>query len=417
MSLIRLTDEDSRRGLDLLKNLISIDSISPIGDKYKDLIEELKIFFNDNGINYEVIRVPEEYQKKRCPNASNEPRLIFRGWIGSIDSDKWLHLNGHYDVVPGGPGWTVTEPFKPIVIEDKVYGRGSTDMKGGLVSMTLALLALSKIDDKLDVFVDAIYVPDEEIGGSCGTGYFVEKLNKKLPSYAIIAEPSTLKHMYIGHKGGIWAKVKVYGKTAHASTPWLGDNAFLNGVKIVSWLDQNYTKTLLERKSSYEYDEPNGNTPTIMIGGEAGVPNGKSNQVPGEFYFTIDRRVIVDENIDEAEKELLQVINEAKSYCGLTDKVEVEVVSKVKPAFVPPNNNLSQSIKKTAISLGLEEPKELVCVGGLDLRYYTSKDITVVSYGPGVPGLAHAPNEYVLFSDVIKAAEVYANLPFKLFSI
>ena len=415
MSAIRLSNDEAKKGLELLSNLVSIDSTSPDGSKYEDIIHILKEFYSDAGLSYEVIIVPEEYRKWHCPQASSSPRYIFRGWIGDKKSREWLHFNGHYDVVPGGPGWTITEPFKPIIIDDKVYGRGTTDMKGGLVSMTLALMVLSKYEEKINGFIDAVYVPDEEIGGACGTGFFVDKLGDRLPTYVIIAEPSTLKNIYIGHKGGLWAKVKIRGRTAHASTPWLGDNAFLHGVKIASWLEENYVKTLFSRKSKYAYDEPNGNIPTAMIGGEAGVPNGKSNQVPGEFYFTIDRRIIVEERLEDVENELRQVVYEAARLYGLVEKVEIDIVSMVKPAFVPPDNPISRSIKKTAVSLGLQEPRDVICVGGLDLRYYTDRGVTAVSYGPGVPGVAHAPDEYVLFTDIIKASEIYANLPFRLF--
>ena len=415
MSMIRLSKSDVKKGLELLLNLVSVDSTSPDGSKYKEIIDILKEFYSDAGLSYEVLTVPEDYKKQRCPQAGSSPRYIFRGLVGDKKSSEWLHFNGHYDVVPGGPGWTVTEPFKPVVIDDKVYGRGTTDMKGGLVSMTLALMSLSKHEEKIDAFIDAVYVPDEEIGGACGTGFFVDSLSDKLPTYAIITEPSTLRNIYIGHKGGLWAKVKIRGRTAHASTPWLGENAFVYGVKIAHWLEENYVRALSSRKSKYMYDEPNGNTPTAMIGGEAGVPNGKSNQVPGEFYFTIDRRIIVEEKPEDVENELRQAVNEAARLYGLDGKVDVEIISIVKPAFVSPNNVVSRSIKKTATSLGLQEPADVVCVGGLDLRYYSAKGIVAVSYGPGVPGVAHAPDEYILFSDIVKASEIYANLPFSLF--
>lgn len=416
MELIRLTNDEVNEGLKLLLELVSIESTSPGGEKYGEIIDILREFYLRNGLPYEIITVPRDYQRSKCPHVGDSPRYIFRGTLGDRYSENWLHFNGHYDVVPGGPGWTVTEPFKPIVIDNKVYGRGATDMKGGLTSMTLAMLALSKYNEKMEFFLDSVYVPDEEVGGACGTGFLIEKMNDKLPKFGVIAEPSTINNIYIGHKGGVWARVKVRGKTAHASTPWLGDNAFMNGVKIAYWLDQNYVKSLTLRKSAYAYDEPNGNTPTALIGGEAKVPDGKSNQVPGEFIFSIDRRAIIEEDIEDVERELKQVISEASNVFGLGGKVDVEIISKVKPAFVPPDNPLSRSIKATAVELGMKEPSDVVCVGGLDLRYYLAKGVTAVSYGPGEPGVAHAPNEYIRLDDVIKVAEIFANLPFKLFN-
>ena len=400
-------------GLKLLKELVSIPSTSPDGERYEDVMGVLKEFFSYNSIDYELIRVPEEYQKKYCSHVSSKPRYIFRARVGN--EGTWLQFNGHYDVVPGGPGWKKTEPFSPLVEGDLVYGRGTTDMKGGLVSMALALLFIA--ENKLaDGLVDAVFVPDEEVGGECGTGYYVQTLTQRKPDFVVIPEPSSPKHIYIGHKGGIWVKVLVKGKTAHASTPWFGKNAFTSMAKIVNWLEENYVSTLRNLKSKYKYDLPEGNTPTAMIGGEAGVPNGKANQVPGEAYFTIDRRTIVEESLDDAQKELFTAIKEAAKANGIgEDSIEIRVMTRVEPAFVKPNNTLSVALKRAAVQEGFEEPEEIVCIGGLDLRYYSVKNILAVSYGPGEVNTAHSPDEFVNYKQVYKFAKIYSRLPSLLF--
>jgi len=399
-------------GLRLLTELISIESTSPSGDNYHLVVDTLKEFFSKNSVDVEVIRVTEEYQKTRCKHVSEKPRYIVRAIVGK-ESDGWLEFNGHYDVVPGGPGWTVTDPFKPKVVGSRVYGRGATDMKGGLTSMALAMALLA--EDNVGLKVTAVFVPDEEVGGECGTGYYVESLGDRLPNYVVIAEPSTPRHIYIGHKGGIWVKVTVKGKTAHASTPWLGDNAFVKMAKLVTWLEDNYVSTLSSRKSNYTYDLPEGNVPTAMLGGEAGVPSGKANQVPGQAFFTIDRRSIVEENLDEVFQELKQAVLEGAKRVGIgEDSIDLSVMTRVEPAFVKPGNPLSRSIISSAREVGLPEPREIVCIGGLDLRYYSIKGVTAVAYGPGVLNKAHAPNEYVDYEEVYNVARVYAKLPNKL---
>jgi succinyl-diaminopimelate desuccinylase len=398
-------------GLELLKNLISIPSVSPSGEHYKEIIDVLSDFFKKHGVGFEVIKVPEEYQRKHCMHAGENPRYILRAYV---EGDRpWLQFNGHYDVVPGGPGWTVTEPFKPKVIGTRVYGRGSTDMKGGLVSMALALASLSDSE----ILVDAVFVPDEEIGGECGTGYYVETLREK-PDYVVIAEPSTPENLWIGHKGGIWAKITAKGKTAHASTPWMGKNAFIAVAKIADYLENNYIRRIGEKISKYEYDFPESRRPTAMIGGEACVPNGKTNQVPGEAYFTIDRRLIIEENTDDVKKELEAALEEAKKNKGIKDiQLSVEYLTSMDPVHVPPGNKLSEAIKSSAKQVGLPVPREIICTGGLDLRYYITKGITGVSYGPGVAGTEHAPDEYTDYNQVIAIAKVYSLIPSKLQSV
>uniref|UniRef100_A0A7J3ZIQ6 ArgE/DapE family deacylase n=1 Tax=Fervidicoccus fontis TaxID=683846 RepID=A0A7J3ZIQ6_9CREN len=408
-----LGEELKREGLDLLLQLISIPSISPSGEHYEEIVSALREFFEKHSIDVEVFRVPEEYQKRNCKQAGSLPRYIVRALVEG-EERPWLQLNGHYDVVPGGPGWTKTDPFTPLVVGDLVYGRGATDMKGGLTSMALSLVLYSQ-QKKRPTTLDAVFVPDEEIGGECGTGYYLHLLGDNLPDCAIIAEPSSPNYIYVGHRGGLWLKVRIKGRTAHGSTPWAGVNAFINMAKLVVWLEENYVKGLSYVKSKYEYDIPNANSPTAMIGGEAGVPQGKANQVPGEAFFTIDRRLVVEEKLEDVEEELRQTIIEAARRLGIEeDNIEITITSRVKPAIVPPGNVLSRAITARAQQLGLPKPREVVSVGGLDLRYYTERGVLVVSYGPGVHKASHSPDEYVSFKEVLKFAEIYSKLPFEL---
>jgi len=185
--------------------------------------------------------------------------------------------------------------------------------------------------------------------------------------------------------------------------------------RLVVWLSENYVKSLEGVRSSYEYDVPGAEKPTAMIGGEGGVPEGKANQVPGEAFFTIDRRLVVEEDLSEVERELESAVLEASARLGIDrSRVKLQVMHKTPPAFVKPGNDLSLAIFRAAEAAGLPKPKEVVSAGGLDLHYYTSKGVTAVAYGPGVLKLSHSPNEYVDFKDVLKFAEVYARLPFEL---
>ncbi|MEM1619798.1 MAG: M20 family metallopeptidase [Fervidicoccaceae archaeon] len=403
-----------KEALSLLLDLIRVPTVSPFGEGYEEAIKILREFLDRYSVGTEIIRVPTDYQSHRCAHVSSKPRYILRGFVDE-GGRLWLQLNGHYDVVPGGSGWTKTSPFEPLVEGDRVYGRGSTDMKGGIVSMALALVLYAESARKADCRLDAIFVPDEEVGGECGTGYYVETLKARKPDYVIIAEPSSPKYIYIGHRGVLWARVKVRGKSAHASVPWLGVNAFLDAAKLALWLEENYVATIASVRSSYEYDVPNAGTPTAMIGGEAGVPGGKVNQVPGEAYFTIDRRLIVEEKTEDVAAELRAAVATGSKRLGLNgDRVELEIVSVAAPALVPRGNPLSLALIDEAEKKGLPRPREAISAGGLDSRYYVEKGILTVAYGPGVHKLSHSPDEYVNFEEVLKFSEIYASLPAKL---
>ncbi len=394
--------------VEILKRMIEVPTVVPPGENYKEFCDLASEILRDIGFDVKVVEVPKEVVRKYYPNYAEYPRYIVIARYRFGDGPT-LHFNGHYDVVPAGTGWSVTEPFKPVVIDGKVYGRGATDMKGGIAAFIAAAKALVE-KGKVSGTIEISLTPDEEIGGETGVGYMVrEKLVK--PDYALIAEPSTTSRIYVGHKGAVWLNVEVFGKSAHGSTPWFGKNAFEGMVKIAYALINEYSVKLRERVSKYEYDFPESKHPTINIGGE--VKGGvKVNVVPDYYCFSIDRRVIVEEDVDAVEKELREFIEAKAREIGF--EVKVTTVSKFKPCITDPSAKLVQELIAAAREAVGIEAKPIVCTGGLDMRYFVDAGIETVTYGPGIEGVAHVANEYVEIDELVKAAKVYVRLAERL---
>ncbi len=393
----------------LLMDMVKIPTVSPRGEGYGELVEILSKALAEQGLEVIVHRVPQDLVDKKCPpEARGNPRYIVMVRLGS--GSPVLHFNGHYDVVPGGSGWTVTEPFKPVVKEGRIYGRGTTDMKGGLASMAAAMVALSRFEGELGMTVEAVFVPDEEIGGECGTGYLVEKGLSK-PDYVVVAEPSGASRMWIGHKGAVWAEIVVEGKPAHGSTPWLGVNAFEGMVEVARRFIEELKPRVESRKSKYTYDMPGGEKATMMIGGK--VRGGdKVNQVPGVASFSIDRRVIPEESAEEAWREIEEFTRRVAEETGI--KATAKLIHTMNAVVTEPDTPLVRAASAAAREVLGSEPEKTVCIGGLDLRYYVERGVQGISYGPGVSGTAHAPDEYVEIRDLVDFAKMYALLPFTL---
>lgn len=388
--------------VDVLLKLISIPTVSPAGEGYEDAAGFLADQLLSLGFKVDVVRVPRDYAARNCPLASEAPRLIVygRAWSGS----KTLHFNGHYDVVPGGPGWSVTEPFKPVIRDGKMYGRGAVDMKGGIAATLGALKAIADSGLEPPVLVETVFVPDEEIGGECGTGYVVREL-KSRPDYVIIPEPSGLDYAWYGHKGLLWVKVKVSGKTAHASTPWLGSNAFLSAARLALSLSDILSSLYASRRSKHRIVPEEASYPTFAIGGKAGVPGGgKTNQVPGEFEFTIDRRLIPEESVSEAYREIEAAARMAAASLGVS--VKVETMQAMEPA-VSRLGKLYETLASAVEAVRGKKPEPVICPGGLDLRYYTEAGSEVISYGPDGT-LAHAPDEHIKIEELSSLVKTLA---------
>ncbi|HHC19099.1 MAG TPA: ArgE/DapE family deacylase [Euryarchaeota archaeon] len=398
---LREVDKKRDYAIKVLSKLISIPTVNPPGEKYKELTSYLRDLLSDIGVDARVIKVPKEVVRRYYPEYEEYDRYIVLAKVKNGDG-KIFHLNGHYDVVPPGQGWG-HDPFKPVIGNDKVYGRGASDMKGGIASMILTLSVLAQ----REVFVgtvEASFTPDEEIGGRTGVYYMLESGLTK-PDYAVVAEPSGIDNLWIGNKGNVWAIVEVFGKQAHGSTPWLGDNAFEKMVELAHLMIHELKPKIEAKKSHYPYEDPEGAKATINIGGN--VDGGaKINVVPGYYSFTIDRRVIPEESAEEAEKELREFIEYAKS--RIPDlKVKLKILSKSNAYVTDPDKPIVRVMNNAIREVVGREPKVTVCIGGLDTRYFQSSNIQAVTYGPGIPKVAHMANEYVRIADILTVSKVY----------
>ena len=390
--------------IDVLSKLIAIPTVSPAGEHYEEAAELLARELESLGFNVEVLRVPGEYQSSKCPEAGSNPRFIVYGRLPG--GPRRLHFNGHYDVVPGGSGWSVTEPFKPVIRDGKLYGRGAIDMKGGIAATLAAFKLLRDTGYRPRLTLEAAFVPDEEIGGKCGTGYLVEYMGRA-PDYVLIPEPSGLKAPWHGHRGILWVTVKVKGLSAHASTPWLGKNAFLLAAQVALELHRMISSVYPARRSKYRIEPVEASMPTAMIGGVAGVVGGgKTNQVPGEFAFTIDRRLIPEESVAQALDELRSMIAWATHLVGADYELKVDYSAE--PAINEPGE-LYEALREAARTAGLEVGEPTVCPGGLDMWYYTKAGSRALAYGPEYR-TAHAPDEHISLEELRKLIQVYASL-------
>ncbi|NPA22679.1 MAG: M20 family metallopeptidase [Crenarchaeota archaeon] len=386
---------------DVLMRMIEIPTVNPPGEKYLEFCNYVREVLERDGISCEILKVPDDYVRRIIPEYADYPRYILLARIGS--RGPTVHFNGHYDVVPGGTGWTVTEPFKPRLVNGRIYGRGSTDMKGGIASAILALKVLKKYENDLNCRVELALVPDEEIGGETGTGYLVNVLNVR-PSYVIVCEPTGIDTILIGNKGIIWLMVDVIGKQAHASTPWLGVNAFEIGVRYVCNIIDDLKRMTESRVSKYEYEDENARKATIVLGGDVRTC-GKVNMVPGIFSFSIDRRVIPEENVEDVERELYEYLENKAREMSIT--VCIRTLQRSPPAVTDPSLEIVKILEKNIAELAGRKVRKVVCSGGLDTRYYQTKGIQAVTYGPGEIELAHQADEYVELDEVVDIAKIY----------
>ncbi len=388
--------------IEVLRKLVSIPTVNPPGKNYRGMAFFLKNELENMGFNIELIEIPEEYLDKHYPYApkhKGHPRFIVYARYG--EGEPVLHFNCHYDVVPPGEGWR-SDPFTLRIEDDKVFGRGTTDMKGGIAALLTALKNTVE-SGKLKHPIEAVFVPDEESGG-IGTKYLVEELGFK-PKYTIIPEPTTSERLAIGHKGMIRGLVKVIGKQCHASRPWHGINAFEKACIIVSSALPEIREEFGKTRSKYPFIDEGAAYTTLSLGGYAISPVMKDNVVPGEFVFSFDLRVIPEIDNLKAYMYFENTFRKHAEKQGV--KIEIEKLIDIPTAITPPDSPLVEYVKSIATRIIGFEPIVFVNTGRYDLIYYRSKGSHVVVYGPGVRGQAHTINEYTTLSELEKFAKIY----------
>ncbi|MET1100975.1 MAG: M20 family metallopeptidase [Pyrodictiaceae archaeon] len=392
--------------LELLEKLVSIPTENPPGVGYEDIAALLEESLKEIGLEVNVIEIPEDYLDKRYPHAPlhrGRRRLIVYGYTSTGKGGPILHFNGHYDVVPAGQGWS-HDPFKPVVEGGKLYGRGSTDMKGGIAAAMAAIAGYLE-ECRPRGRLEAVFVPDEETGG-VGTRYLIES-GLTRPNYVVIGEPTPRDGVVVGHRGLLKARVFVEGRQAHASMPWMGRNAFINAARLVLAFIEDYEPRLKRKISSFEAEvgDERARHPTITLGGYAESTSRKENIVPGGFVFSIDRRLIPEEDPWEAKRELEEVFARVATRLGVNARLEV--VDLIPPALTPRGSRLiNEGLHCVREVVGRARP--IVSMIRSDASFYIGMlRAEAINYGPGEPSLAHMADEYVRLERLEETIRVY----------
>ncbi len=185
-------------------------------------------------------------------------------------------LHGHLDVVPGRPG-----QFDPRLEGDRLYGRGSYDMKGALAAMLLTT-ATMRDQDRVRVRLGIVGDEESEEEAERGSDHLVD--SGFVGDFAITGEPTDL-HIGVEAKGVLALRLEVSGTAAHGATPWLGDNAVLNALDVFRSIES----LPFARHSSELFDRPSINLGRIW-GGDA------LNKVPDRCVIDVDIRYLPDQD-------------------------------------------------------------------------------------------------------------------------
>nr|WP_244954006.1 M20 family metallopeptidase [Spelaeicoccus albus] len=333
--------------------------------------------------------------------APGRPNLVAR--LPGGDSAGLAFL-GHSDVVPAGPGWT-RDPFGPEISGGRLYGRGSTDMKGGLASIVVAMGAIKNAGIELPGPIDLICTVDEE-DADLGVRAYVEGVLAAPdgpPSYAacIVAEPTDLETV-IACRGACNLVIDIGGVAAHAGRPQDGANAIDAAAKVIGLIRDDHER--MTAAASGLLGSGTWNVGRIDGGHGTSI-------VADSCTIHVDRRLMPGESADGVRDRLADAIRQAGiDTGGITVTVDVEMEM---PGFsTPPDHHLVTSAV-AALADGAGITSEIggwtaACDGGFIAR---DLGVPTIVLGPGgLNDQAHQPDESVAVDELVSAARAYTLL-------
>ncbi len=361
--------------IELTQQLIRFETINPPG--------------NESACARHLGSVLEQagFRTRYIEMGANRENLIAE--IGGSRTKLPLAFTGHTDVVPlGAAPWSVP-PFGAEIANGKIYGRGSTDMKGGVAAFVSAAVKLAPKLSGTSGLVLVITAVEER--GCEGANLLARQGVLPKAGALVVAEP-TSNRLLAGHKGVLWLEAAAKGVTAHGSMPAEGVNAVYKAARAV----------LALAELDFSSDEhPALGQPTLNVGWLRGGLN--INSVPDEARFGIDVRLVP--GIDPAR--LVERFEQATA-----GEVTFEINGHSSPVWTDPNDAWVANVAGILKSRSGSAPT----IGGAS--YFTDAaalkpamgHLPTIILGPGEPALAHQTDEYCTIARIEEAEAIYSEI-------
>jgi succinyl-diaminopimelate desuccinylase len=394
------------RMVEFLREFVAIDAENPPGRRYPDSVDFLADAMDGFGYDVERVPVPEEVVAEHYPERTEYDRENVLGRKGGDDASGGpdVHFTGHFDVVPAGEDWT-QDPYDPVVEDGRLYGRGSSDMKSGIVASLFAAEALDAVG-AVEGTVTQSMTCDEETGGFTGLGYLVEEgyVSRANTDYCVYTECFDSSRVCLGHRGVLKFRVVTHGAQAHGCMAHDGENAVMAMNDFLSRISE-YREELHGRTTDLPVtpeESKRADISATMI--DAGY---SENVVPDRCTATFYRVLVPEEDVADARREVRELMAACSESTGA--EVEYEEIMFAEPTAVPEECRVAQTYLEH-IGAFHEDPGVVLSPGSDDQRFVVN-DAGIeecIVYGPGLLDQAHVADEYVPLEELTTAATVMA---------
>jgi succinyl-diaminopimelate desuccinylase len=389
-------------------DLIRIPTVNPPGEAYEECARCI-------GDRLQQCTLDVEYHAADGlpEHTPRHPRINVVGVRRGRSTRPALHLNGHFDVVPPGAGWTV-DPFAGVVRDGRIYGRGACDMKAGLAAAVYAVEAIRRAGVPPERTVEVSGTVDEESGGFAGVALLARRgrIARSRQDYVIIPEPFHVDRICIGHRGVYWFELVTHGRIAHGSMPFLGVNAVAHMAMILERIERELIPSLATRTTAMPVVPDLARHPTLNVNGIGGGQQVDGLQTPcvaDVCRAVFDRRFLVEEGFDAVKAEIQALLDRAATdipglACDLRDLMVVH------PVRTPEESQLVTTLESSIERVTGRKAARVASPGTYDHKHVDrlAGIPHCVAYGPGILDLAHQPDEWCGVEDLVAATKVLA---------
>jgi succinyl-diaminopimelate desuccinylase len=367
-----MSDQDA---IALTRSLLQFDTVNPPG-RERDCAHMAGAMLQEWGFSVRFF----EYQEGRTS-------VVARA--GGNDSKAPLCLTGHLDVVPiGARAWS-KDPFAGETDGDRLYGRGSSDMKAGVAAILLACRSFSKICSGTPGIVLVLTAAEE--GGCIGSYHLAQTQLLGRAGAMIVGEP-TSNYPYVGHKGSVKFHARFRGVSAHGSMPELGVNAIYKAARALGKLEAFDFGVAAHAVMG---------KPTLNVGTIEG--GNTVNAVPDAAAIGVDIRTVP--GMDHA-----ALLDRLKALMG--NEAELDVFSNLPPVWTQPEQEWVQRVFEICKPCLGEAPKPRAQAYMTDaanlLKVYAGAPTVVL--GPGEAQMAHQTDEYCSMERIRQSVAIYEAL-------
>lgn len=359
--------------LELAHRLIAIPSENPPGNCYEGCARALL----------------GELDKLGFRNVKREGACV----VASVGTgSRTLYFSGHYDVVPAQS----RDQFQPRIEGANLFGRGSSDMKGGLAAMIHAAAAARDEGLLKNGRIGIVLVPDEETAGPRGSRDLAVHGVLGKDAIGMLTPEPTGGIIWNANRGAISVRATMRGKSAHVGRQFEGVNAFERAIPTITKL-LDLKKEVELRETQQRITPAAARRSILLLGGrvEAGT---NFNVTPDLCSFTIDRRINPEENLEEEKRRLMDALEDC----------EVEILQEEPAAATSVQEPLGVVLSRQVTTVTGKAPASEMCPGLLETRFYVARGIPAFAYGPGLLTVSHGPNEFIPIRNMGECAVVYA---------